>query len=103
VVGDNCIHRPSPCPVPGAFQARIPLHLTEWNEEPALFPTASFPSLASVETPHQTHEPQRHEDTKSAPQRMDRHPAFVPLCLCGEIVRLWSLPCTIPNPVNHLV
>jgi len=99
VVGDNCIHRPSPCPVPGAFQARIPPHFTGGSGGRG---ENEFGCSETIHSPR-IGEPQRHGDTKSAPQRMDRHPAFVPLCLCGEIVRLWSLPCTIPNPVNHLV
>ena len=41
------------------------------------------------------------KDQSAGDRTTDQNPAFVPWCLCGEIVRLWSLPCTIPNPVNH--
>jgi hypothetical protein len=39
---------------------------------------AFLPVLASVKTPHQPHEPYRHEDTKTIHGIEDRHPPFVP-------------------------
>jgi hypothetical protein len=95
--GSETIHSPritrisricSPHPIRGSrdpAEARaIFTEGNKGNEEPALFPTASFPSLASVKIPHQSHEPQRHGGTKNEPQRMDRNPSFVPWCLRGE-------------------
>jgi hypothetical protein len=66
-------------PAAGATQPN-PIHFTGGNggrgaNEPGSSETIHSPRID---------EPQRHGDTKSNPQRMDRHPAFVPLCLCGE-------------------
>jgi hypothetical protein len=44
---------------------------------------AFLPLLAFVKAPHQTDEPQRHEDTKTKHGTEDRHP---PLCLCVFVV-----------------
>ena len=79
VVGNNRIHRPSPCPVLGAFQARIPPHFTGGSGGHSENESGSSEPIH----PPRIGEPQRHEDTKNEPPKMDRDPTFVPLCLCG--------------------
>jgi hypothetical protein len=60
---------------------------------------------ATLHQPHRSGlvgEPQRHEDTKGKPPKMDRNPTFVPWCLGGESSGLLGAPSGRALPCLNL-